>query len=143
MNGLPPPSRGTITRMSSNPFKGRTGFDRVVRATGYSLAGLKTAYRDESAFRQEAWLAAILLPIAFWLGRSWVEVMLLAGSVTLVLIVELLNSGIEAAIDRVSFELHDLSKRAKDLASAAVFLSLMLCGVVWVTAVWSRVSAGT
>ena len=122
----------------TNPFKGRTGLDRVVRATGYSLAGLKTAYRGESAFRQEAWMAVILLPAAFWLGRSWVEVALLAGSVTLVLIVELLNSGIEAAIDRVSFELHDLSKRAKDLASAAVFLSLMLCGGIWITAAWSR-----
>jgi diacylglycerol kinase (ATP) len=122
----------------TNPFKGRTGLDRVVRATGYSLAGLKTAYRGESAFRQEAWMAVVLLPAAFWLGRSWVEVALLAGSVTLVLIVELLNSGIEAAIDRVSFELHDLSKRAKDLASAAVFLSLMLCGGIWITAAWSR-----
>jgi diacylglycerol kinase (ATP) len=122
----------------TNPFKGHTGLDRVVRATGYSLAGLKTAYRGESAFRQEAWLAVVMLPAAFWLGRSWVEVALLAGSVLLVLIVELLNSGIEAAIDRVSFELHDLSKRAKDLASAAVFLSLVLCAAVWFTAVWSR-----
>jgi diacylglycerol kinase (ATP) len=122
----------------TNPFKGRTGLDRVVRATGYSLAGLMTAYRGESAFRQEAWLALVLLPAAFWLGRSWVEVALLAGSVLLVLIVELLNSGIEAAIDRVSFELHDLSKRAKDLASAAVFLSLVLCGAVWFTAAWTR-----
>ena len=122
----------------TNPFKGRTGLDRVVRATGYSLAGLKTAYRGESAFRQEAWIAVVLLPAAFWLGRTWVEVALLAGSVTLVLIVELLNSGIEAAIDRVSFELHDLSKRAKDLASAAVFLSLVLCGTIWLTAAWSR-----
>ena len=127
----------------SNPFKGRTGFDRVVRATGYSLAGLKTAYRGESAFRQEAWLAAVLLPMSFWVGRTWVEVAMLAGSVTLVLIVELLNSGIEAAIDRVSFELHDLSKRAKDLASAAVFLSLMLCGAIWAAAVWAHVAAGT
>jgi diacylglycerol kinase (ATP) len=122
----------------TNPFKGRTGFDRVVRATGYSLAGLKTAYHGESAFRQEAWLAAVLIPAAFWLGRSWVEVVMLAGSVALVLIVELLNSGIEAAIDRVSFELHDLSKRAKDLASAAVFLSLMLCGAIWLSAAWNR-----
>jgi len=122
----------------TNPFKGRTGLDRVVRATGYSLAGLKTAYHGESAFRQEAWLAVVLLPASFWLGRSWVEVALLAGSVLLVLIVELLNSGIEAAIDRVSFELHDLSKRAKDLASAAVFLSLVLCGAIWLTAAWSR-----
>jgi diacylglycerol kinase (ATP) len=122
----------------TNPFKGRTGLDRVLRATGYSLAGLKTAYRGESAFRQEAWIAVVLLPAAFWLGRSWVEVALLAGTVTLVLIVELLNSGIEAAIDRVSFELHDLSKRAKDLASAAVFLSLMLCAAVWASAAWHR-----
>ena len=122
----------------TNPFKGRTGLDRVVRATGYSLAGLKTAYCGVSAFRQEAWLAVVLLPAAFWLGRSWVEVVLLAGSVTLVLIVELLNSGIEAAIDRVSFELHDLSKRAKDLASAAVFLSVLLCAGVWLAALWQR-----
>ena len=126
------------SRPMTNPFKGRTGLDRVVRATGYSLAGLKTAYHGESAFRQEAWLAVVLLPAAFWLGRSWVEVALLVGSVLLVLIVELLNSGIEAAIDRVSFELHDLSKRAKDLASAAVFLSLVLCGAIWLTAAWSR-----
>ena len=127
----------------TNPFKGRTGLDRVMRATGYSIAGLKTAYHGESAFRQESWFAAVLLPISFWLGRTWVEVALLAGSVTLVLIVELLNSGIEAAIDRVSFELHDLSKRAKDLASAAVFLSLMLCCGIWVAAVWARVATGT
>jgi len=127
----------------TNPFKGRTGLDRVVRATGYSVAGLKSAYLGESAFRQETWLAVVLLPTAFWLGRSWVEVGMLAGSVLLVLIVELLNSGIEAVVDRVSFELHDLSKRAKDLASAAVFLSLMLCMALWVAAIWHRVSSGT
>jgi diacylglycerol kinase (ATP) len=127
----------------SNPFKGRGGFDRVLRATGYSWAGLKTAFLGESAFRQEAWLAAVLLPAAFWVGRTWAEIALLASSVMLVLIVELLNSGIEAAIDRVSFELHDLSKRAKDLASAAVFLSLVLCGGIWVSALWNRVSTGT
>jgi diacylglycerol kinase (ATP) len=125
----------------TNPFKGRTGLDRVVRAAGYSLAGLKTAYHGESAFRQEAWLAAVLIPAAFWLGRSWVEVVMLAGSVALVLIVELHNSGIAAAIDRVSFALHDLSKRAKDLASAAVFLSLMLCGAIWLSAAWNRFGA--
>ncbi len=122
----------------TNTFKGRNGLSRVVRATGYSLAGLKTAYHGESAFRQETWFALVMTPAAFWLGRTWVEVALLAGSVALVLIVELLNSGIEAAIDRVSFELHELSKRAKDLASAAVFLSLLLCGGVWATAVWTR-----
>ncbi len=122
----------------SNPHKGRTGLDRVVHATGYSLSGLRSAYAGESAFRQEVWLAVVLMPAAWWLGRTWVEVALLAGSVMLVLIVELLNSGIEAAIDRVSFEIHDLSKRAKDLASAAVFLSLMLCGGIWSAALWAR-----
>lgn len=125
----------------TNPHKGRTGLDRVLRATGYSMAGLSTAYRGESAFRQEFWLAVVMLPLAFWLGRSWVEVALLAGSVLIVLIVELLNSGIEAAIDRVSFEIHDLSKRAKDLASAAVFLSLVLCAGVWAGALWHRFAA--
>lgn len=122
----------------TNEFKGRSGLDRVVRATGYSLTGLKSAYIGESAFRQETWLAVFLLPTALWLGRTWIETALLAGSVLLVLIVELLNSGIEAVVDRVSFELHDLSKRAKDLASAAVFLSLMLCGGIWLAALWHR-----
>ncbi len=125
----------------TNPHKGRTGLDRIVRATGYSVSGLAMAYRGESAFRQEFWLAVILLPSAFWLGRSWVEVALLAGSVLLVLIVELLNSSIEAAIDRISFEMHDLSKRAKDLASAAVLLSLLLCGGIWLAALWQRFGA--
>lgn len=122
----------------SNPYKGRTGLDRVIRAAGYSMDGLQIAYRGESAFRQEVWAAALLVPAAFWLGGSWTEVSLLVGSVLLVLIVELLNSGIEAAIDRVSYELHDLSKRAKDLASAAVLLSLLLCVGIWVAALWHR-----
>jgi diacylglycerol kinase (ATP) len=125
----------------TNPHKGRTGIERIVRATGYSIEGLATAYRGESAFRQETWLAVLMLPLSFWLGRTWIEVALLAGSVMLVLIVELLNSGIESAIDRVSFEMHDLSKRAKDLASAAVFLSLLLCSGVWLGALWQRFGA--
>jgi diacylglycerol kinase (ATP) len=125
----------------SNPHKGRTGLDRVIRATGYSIEGLTMAYRGESAFRQELWLAVVLLPLALWLGHGWVETALLMGTVMLVLIVELLNSGIEAAIDRVSLELHELSKRAKDLASAAVFLSLVLCAGVWLTALWHRLMA--
>jgi len=124
----------------TNSLKGRTGLGRVIRATGYSLEGLKAAYSGESAFRQETWLAVFMLPAAFWLGRGWVEVALLTGTVLLVLIVELLNSGIEAAIDRVSFELHDLSKRAKDLASAAVFLSLVLCAGIWLMALWQRLA---
>lgn len=122
----------------TNPFKGRTGLDRIIRAAGYSYDGLKTAYQGESAFRQETWLAVVLVPAAFWVGQGWIEVALLAGSIILVMIVELLNSGIEAVVDRVSFELHDLSKRAKDLASAAVFLSLLLCGSVWAAALWHR-----
>ena len=124
----------------SKPHKGRTGIDRMIHAAGYSVAGLTMAYRGESAFRQEFWLAVLLLPSAFWVGRNWVEVALLIGSTLLVLIVELLNSGIEAAIDRVSFEWHDLSKRAKDLASAAVMLSLVLCAGIWLTALWQRLA---
>ena len=80
----------------------------------------------------------VLAPLAFWLGRDWVEVALLLGTLLLVLIVELLNSAVEAAIDRVSLERHELSKRAKDLASAAVFIALMLCGGVWLAALWQR-----
>ena len=125
----------------NNPHKGRTGLDRVVHAAAWSLNGLSLAYRSESAFRQEFWLAVVLVPAAFWVGRGWVEVTLLIGAVIQLLIVELLNSGIEAAIDRVSFEFHDLSKRAKDMASAAVFLSLLLCAGVWAAALWQRVLA--
>jgi diacylglycerol kinase (ATP) len=118
-----------------NPQKGRTGFNRVWHATGYSLAGLRAGW-DEAAFRLEACLAFVLLPLAFWVGGSWVEVALLASSVLLVLIVELLNSGIEAAIDRIGLERHPLSKRAKDMGSAAVFLSLVIAGGTWAAALW-------
>ena len=123
---------------ASNRHKGRTGLDRIARAIGYSFAGLIAAYRGESAFRQEFWLSVALLPAAFWIGRNWLEVVVLIGSLLLVLIVELVNSAIEAAIDRVSLELHDLSKRAKDLASAAVLLALLLCAGTWLTASWHR-----
>jgi diacylglycerol kinase (ATP) len=123
-----------------NPHKGRTGLSRIAHAAAYSVDGLTAAYRGESAFRQEFWLAVAMLPAAFWVGRNWVEVALLAGSVLLVLIVELLNSGIEAVVDRISFEIHDLSKRAKDFGSAAVMLSLVLCAATWSAALWSRMS---
>ena len=122
----------------SNEFKGRTGFDRIVHATGHSISGLRLAYGNESAFRQEVWLATLMLPIAFWLGRGWVEVALLAGSVMLVMIVELLNSAVEAVVDRVSYDWHELSKRAKDFGSAAVMLSLLLCGCIWTAALVHR-----
>ena len=124
----------------SNQFKGRTGIDRIVRAAGYSASGLRMAYVGESAFRQEVWLAAVMLPASFWLGRDWEQTALLAGSVLLVMIVELLNSGIEAVVDRVSDERHELSKRAKDLASAAVLLSLLLCAGIWAAALWQRLA---
>lgn len=122
----------------TNPHKGRTGLDRILHALRHSLDGLRMAYQGESAFRQECWLAVVMVPAAFWLGRDWVETAVLAGSVVLVLIVELLNSGIEAAIDRVSYEMHELSKRAKDVASAAVLLSLLLCAAIWASAVHAR-----
>lgn len=122
----------------TNVFKGRTGLDRVVRATGHSLDGLRAAYAGESAFRQECWIAVVLVPAAFWLGQDWMQVSLLVGTVLLVLVVELLNSAVEATVDRVSFELHALSKRAKDLGSAAVMMSLLLCGGIWAAALWHR-----
>ena len=122
----------------TDQLKGRTGIDRIVRAAGHSASGLRLAYADESAFRQEVWLAAVLLPTSLWLGQGWVQVALLAGSVVLVLVVELLNSGIEAVVDRISCEWHELSKRAKDLGSAAVMLSLVLCAGVWVAALTQR-----
>jgi diacylglycerol kinase (ATP) len=125
----------------NKPYKERTGMSRIVHAAGYSAAGLRAAYRGESAFRQEFWLASALVPTSFWLGSGWIEVVLLSGSVLLVLIVELLNSAVEATVDRISFELHDLSKAAKDFGSAAVMLSLLLCAGVWIAAIWSRCNA--
>jgi diacylglycerol kinase (ATP) len=122
----------------THPLKGRTGLTRIVRAVGYSLAGLRSAYQHENAFRQEIWVACLLIPAAFWLGQDWVQVSLLAGSAGMVLVVELLNSGIESAIDRISYDTHELSKRAKDIASAAVFISLLICGGIWSAALWHR-----
>nr|WP_226494745.1 diacylglycerol kinase [Hydrogenophaga taeniospiralis] len=109
----------------------------MLHAFGYSMAGLRAGW-GETAFRQEALAALVLVPLSFWLGRSWVEVALLAGTVLAVMVVELLNTGIEAAIDRIGPEWHDLSKRAKDMGSAAVLLSLLLCFGVWTAALWTR-----
>ena len=122
----------------THPHKVRTGVQRIVHATGYSIAGLSAAWRHESAFRQECALAVLMLPAAWWVGRNWSEIALLAGSVMGVLIVELLNSAIEATVDRVSPDLHPLSKRAKDIGSAAVMLSIVTCGTLWCTALWQR-----
>ena len=121
----------------ANAQKSRSGVARLWHATRYSLQGLQHAW-GEAAFRQEAVAAALLLPAAFWIGKTWVERGLLAGSVVMVLVVELLNTGIEKAIDRIGPEWHDLSRRAKDIGSAAVLLSLLLCGAIWLSAAWSR-----
>lgn len=121
-----------------NPHKGRTGLDRIVHAAGYSWAGLKAAYIGESAFRQETWLCVLATPLAFWLADGWVQAALLLGSLVLVLIVELLNSAIEAVVDRVSFERHELSKRAKDIGSAAVLMALLLAAGIWGAAIWQH-----
>ena len=124
---------------SVNPQKSRTGLARVWHAAGYSLEGLRAGW-DETAFRQEALAALVLVPLAVWLGRNWVETTLLAGSVLIVMIVELLNTGIETAIDRIGPEWHDLSKRAKDMGSAAVLLALLLSAGIWATALYQRVA---
>ena len=123
-----------------NPQKNRKGLSRVWHATGYSIAGLRAGWH-ETAFRQEAIASIVLIPAAFWLGRNWVETVLLAGTVILIMIVELLNTGIETAIDRIGPEWHDLSKRAKDMGSAAVLLSLMLCAGTWALALFQRFTA--
>ena len=120
-----------------NPQKARTGLNRIIHAGGYSLQGLIAGW-GETAFRQEAMAAFVLVPLAFWLGDNWVETALLAGTVLIVMIVELLNTGIETAIDRIGPEWHALSKRAKDMGSAAVLLSLLLCGGVWAAALLQR-----
>ena len=124
----------------ANPQKNRTGLNRVWHAARYSLAGLQAGW-NETAFRQEALASMLLVPAALWLGRNWTEVALLAGTVMLVLIVELLNTGIEAAIDRIGPDWHALSKRAKDTGSAAVLLSLLLCAGTWTMALIDRFGA--
>ena len=129
------PSDGPV-----NPQKYRKGLSRVWYATGYSMAGLRAGW-SETAFRQEAISSLVLVPLAFWLGRNWVEIVLLAGTVILIMIVELLNTGIETAIDRIGPEWHDLSKRAKDMGSAAVLLSLLLCAGTWALALYQRFAA--
>ncbi len=115
-----------------SPYKGKTGLRRVLNAFHYSLAGLQAAYRCEDAFRQEVWLAAIMLPVACLLPVEGVGRALMIASVLLVLVVELINSALEAAVDRIGLEDHRLAKRAKDIGSAAVFVALFNVAAVWV-----------
>lgn len=114
-----------------SPFKGKTGVRRVINALRYSMDGLRAAYTGEDAFRQETLLAALLIPLALWLPVSGLGKALMIASVLLVLAIELINSAIEAVVDRVSLDPHPLSKRAKDLGSAAVLLALINVAAVW------------
>lgn len=113
--------------------QGVTGIRRIINAIGFSYAGLISAFKNEAAFRQELLLVAILVPVACWLDQGIVEKVLLISSLLLVLIVELINSAIESAIDRIGIKQHELSARAKDIASAAVFLALLNAFFIWVS----------
>ena len=117
---------------------GNTGVRRIVNAAFFSVAGMKTAWQNEAAFRQECSLCVVLIPAGVWLGQNAVERALLIGSCLLVLIVELLNTAVEAVVDRVGTDHHRLSGQAKDLGSAAVFMSVLLVLVVWGLIGWSR-----
>ena len=114
-----------------SPYKGKTGLRRLLNAFGYSMAGIKAAYQNEDAFRQEVVMAIVLIPLAIYIGGSGMERAIMIASVMLVIIVELLNSSIEATVYRISLENHNLAKRAKDIGSAAVLLSLVNLVLVW------------
>jgi diacylglycerol kinase (ATP) len=145
MNADGGPPRVPDEPLAESPYKSVGGLGRIRAALGYSLRGLVQAVRVESAFRQELIGAAVLVPLAVLLALPALDTVALIGSVLLVLIVELINSSIEAAIDRISFDHHRLSGRAKDLGSAAVFIALLLCAMTWVLVagpvVWAMVSA--
>jgi len=117
---------------------GHTGITHLIHSTRYSIKGLKAAFQHEAAFRQELFLCLLLIPASFWLGQTTVERLLLIGSCMLVLIVELVNSAIEAVVDRIGPELHELSGRAKDIGSAAVFIALAFTGIVWLSLTYDR-----
>lgn len=119
------------TAHTESPFKGKTGLRRLMNAFGYSVEGFRAAFKHEDAFRQEVFLAVILIPLAFYLESEALHRLLMIGSIFLVLIVELLNSAVEAVVDRVSIERHALAKRAKDIGSAAVFVALTNVVMTW------------
>ncbi|WP_137938233.1 diacylglycerol kinase [Chitinivorax sp. B] len=115
----------------TSPFKGKTGIRRILNAASYSLDGLKAAYTGEAAFRQLTWMALVLVPLAFWLEVTRLEKALLIAVVLFSLVIELFNSAVEAAIDRISLERHELSKRAKDMGSAAQMIGLCIIALTW------------
>ena len=119
---------------------GVTGIARIINAFGYSVQGIKAAIVHESAFRQELILLVLLVPAAIWLGENWLQYILLIASLLLVLIVELVNSAIEAVVDRISDEHHELAGRAKDMGSAAVFIAMVNVILVWAIIAWQRFS---
>ncbi len=126
------PKQPTVSKhIGVSPFKGKTGVRRLINACGYSIEGFAAAFKHEDAFRQEVFLAAVLIPLAFYLGKSPIEQALMVASVLLLLIVELLNSAIEAAVDHTSTEHNSLAKQAKDIGSAAVFLALTILAGTW------------
>ena len=114
-----------------SPYKGKTGLRRLINAFGYSITGTLAAFKHEDAFRQEVILTAILTPVAIYYGETAIDQALMIGSLLLIIIIELLNSSIEAAVDRISVKHHKLAKRAKDIGSAAVFFSLINAAVIW------------
>lgn len=117
---------------------GKTGIRRIIDATGYSMAGLRATWISEAAFRQELLLSAALLPLSFWLAQTPLQWLVLVAPLLLMLIVELLNSAVEAVVDRISDDHHELSGRAKDMGSAAVLLSLVLLASSWGAVAWER-----
>lgn len=121
---------------SAAGLKGKTGLRRLWNALGYSRQGLLAAWQNEAAFRQEVMLAIVAIPLAFVLGKNAVERALMIGSIILIMIVEILNSGLEAIVDKASPEKHELAKRAKDMGSAAVLLSLVNAAAVWGCLLW-------
>lgn len=112
---------------------GATGFTRIINAAGYSWLGFKAAYKHEAAFRQELWLCIVLAPVALYFGQSSAEKAILIASLVFILLIEILNSALEAVVDRFGDEIHPLAGRAKDMGSAAVFLAFIVAGLIWLS----------
>lgn len=119
-------------------YSGNSGLTRIIKAAGYSWQGIKSAYKNEAAFRQESWLAVVLIPLAIWLSASATQMVLMISSVVLLMMVEIINSAIEAAIDRFGEELHELSGRAKDMGSAAVLFAVIYLLLIWGGILWDN-----